>query len=82
MLGLNMIYTGGKPLGGKKLFSTDHILCNNFEPLNISWWKRYQKILYYGSSSYKIKSLNFLEIFHQVIFPLDILLSFGRQKHQ
>ena len=60
--------TGGKPLGGKKsfstknFFSTNDILYNNFESLNIGWWKRCHNILYYGSAQDRTKSLS-LDVF-------------------
>jgi len=63
-----LFVAGGKPPDGKKsfstrnFFSTNHILSNNFESLNIGWWKRCQNILYYGSAQDRTKSLS-LDVF-------------------
>jgi len=63
-----LLTPGRKPLDAKnhflpEFFSTDHVLCNNFESLNISCWKRFQ--------DQKFESKRLLENFHQVVLSLS-----------
>jgi len=54
---LSIKWIRGKTIWWKS-FSTNHILSNNFESLNISWWKREYLILWFCSWQHQILSLS------------------------